>query len=148
VNSALMLSAKSDNWATPQAFYKKLDDEFNFTYDPCPLNAEFDSLSLPCWRGRAFVNPPYSNIRAFLEKALLEIKGGSLELAVFLVPARTDTRWFHDLVYGKAEVRFLKGRLKFGDGKNSAPFPSMVVVFRSPYSADNSRYESVEVNKQ
>lgn len=144
MNNDLMFSKKSDNWSTPIEFYRKLDNEFKFDIDPCPLNADFDSLSLPAWRGRAFVNPPYSNIRAFIEKAKLEINKGHLELAVFLVPARTDTRWFHDLVYGQAEVRFLKGRLKFGDGKNSAPFPSMVVVFRS---SPNSSYPNKEVKQ-
>jgi len=137
-----MFSKKSDHWSTPNDFYAKLDEEFNFTFDPCPLNADFDSLSLPAWRGRAFVNPPYSNIRAFIEKAKLEIKAGCLDVAVFLVPARTDTRWFHDLVYGQAEVRFLKGRLKFGEGKNSAPFPSMVIVFKSTY---NSSYTNEDL---
>ena len=77
-----------------------------------------------------FVNPPYSNIRAFIEKGLKELKSGSVQTLVYLVPARTDTKWFHELVYGKAELRFIKGRLRFNDAKNSAPFPSMLIIYR------------------
>jgi site-specific DNA-methyltransferase (adenine-specific) len=79
------------------------------------------------WRGkRVFCNPPYGpGLRSFLERAL------EADIAVFLIPARTDTRWFHEIVlpYAK-EIRFIKGRLKFGDSKNSAPFPSMIVIFQ------------------
>lgn len=97
---------------------------------PCPLGGDIDGtapLFVP-WAGkRVFCNPPYGpGITAFLQRA------HEAEIAVFLVPARTDTRWFHELVVTKAkEIRFIKGRLKFGDSKNSAPFPSMIVVFRS-----------------
>ena len=126
-----MFSKKSDDWATPKDFYNNLDKEFGFDFDPCPLNAEFDALSLSYkWGKRVFINPPYSNIRGFLEKGLSEIKLGNSEVLVYLIPVRTDTRWFHDLIYNKAEIRFIKGRLKFGDQKNSAPFPSMLVIFR------------------
>jgi hypothetical protein len=81
--------------------------------------------------GRVFINPPYSNIRGFLQKGLEELKRGNVELLVYLIPARTDTKWFHEFVYGKAEIRFIKGRLKFGNSKNSAPFPSMLVIYKS-----------------
>lgn len=74
---------------------------------------------------RVFCNPPYSNIRPFLERAK------EADVAVFLVPARTDTRWFHEIILPHArEIRFIKGRLKFGTATTGAPFPSMVVVFR------------------
>lgn len=69
------------------------------------------------------MNPPYGRVIGDWVKKLSENKG------VALLPARTDTKWFHDYIYGKAEIRFLKGRVKFGDGKNSAPFPSMIVIF-------------------
>lgn len=128
--SKTLFSKKSDNWSTPKEFYSKLDAEFKFDYDPCPLNATYNALEdYICWGGRVFINPPYSNIRAFLEKGLQELKKGNAELLVYLIPARTDTKWFHDLIYGKAEIRFIKGRLKFGDSKNSAPFPSMLVIY-------------------
>ena len=78
-----------------------------------------------------FVNPPYSSIGEWVQKCYYEAqKPGTI--VVLLIPARTDTRYFHDYILHRSEVRFLKGRLKFGDSKNSAPFPSMVVIFRSP----------------
>lgn len=74
-------------------------------------------------------NPPYGReIGKWVEKAYNESLNGVT--VVMLLPARTDTKWFHEFVYGKTEIRFLRGRLKFGDSKNSAPFPSMVVIFR------------------
>lgn len=133
--SKVLFSSKSDNWSTPADFYNELHHEFNFTFDPCPLNATFDGLSLS-WNGNIFINPPYSNIRPFLEKGIAEVNCGNANVCVFLIPARTDTRWFHDLIYQFGtfrsgwSVRFLKGRLKFGDSKNSAPFPSMVCIYR------------------
>lgn len=128
----VLFSKKSDNWSTPPEFYAKLNEEFSFDFDPCPLNATHDALEDNFnWGGRVFINPPYSNIRAFIEKGLSELKKGNSELLVYLVPARTCTKWFHDLVYHKAQIRFIKGRLKFGDGKNSAPFPSMLVIYQT-----------------
>ena len=81
------------------------------------------------WRGRVFCNPPYSRIVEFLKKGLFHLANGDCEILVYLIPARTDTAWFHDYCT-KGEIRFLRGRLKFGGSKHSAPFPSMVVVFR------------------
>jgi phage N-6-adenine-methyltransferase len=127
----ILFSKKSDNWSTPKEFYDKLNAEFNFDLDPCPLNAEHDALADNyLWLGVVYINPPYSNIRAFLEKGINELNKGTAKTLVYLIPARTDTRWFHDLIYNKAEIRFIKGRFKFGDSKNSAPFPSMLVIFR------------------
>ena len=123
----VLFSSMSVEWATPVAVYEKLNYEFNFNLDPCPLNSDIDGTSpLFVWSGhRVFCNPPYNNINNFL------IRGPEAEIAVFLIPSRTDVRWFHDLVLGLAsEIRFLRGRLKFGESKNNAPFPSMVVIFR------------------
>jgi hypothetical protein len=120
-------SSASEHWATPAETYSALDSEFHFDYDPCPLRSEEDGLR-QSWAGkRVYCNPPYGpKIRAFLERGL------EAEVAVFLIPARTDTKWMHEIVLLHAkEIRFLKGRLKFGDAKNSAPFPSMVVVFEN-----------------
>ena len=79
--------------------------------------------------GGAFCNPPYGReIGLWVKKAYEESEKG--QLVVMLLPARTDTKWFHDYILGKAEIRFVRGRLKFGDSTNSAPFPSMVVIFR------------------
>jgi len=134
-----MYSSATDEWATPQDLFDSLDREFHFTLDPCAneLNHKCeryysradDGLSKN-WGGQiVFCNPPYGRqIGKWVRKALEESqKPGTV--VVMLIPARTDTTWFHDYIYGKAEVRFVRGRIKFGEAKNSAPFPSMVVVF-------------------
>lgn len=130
-------SSETVEWATPQALYDQLNKEFKFTLDPCstPENAkckkyftkEDDGLS-KSWKGeRVFMNPPYGRVIGdWVKKAAT----GGGQLVVCLLPARTDTRWFHEYVYNMAEVRFIKGRVKFGDGKQSAPFPSMLVIFK------------------
>lgn len=122
----VVFSSATDEWSTPAEVYKALDDEFHFDFDPCPLGGSDDGLAplFSDWSSRrVFCNPPYSNIRPFLER------GSEAEIAVYLLPARTDTKWFHELVLPKAkEIRFIKGRLKFGDATNSAPFPSMLVI--------------------
>jgi site-specific DNA-methyltransferase (adenine-specific) len=82
---------------------------------------------------RVFCNPPYSEIEKWVAKAFYESRKDKT-LVVLLIPSRTDTRYFHNFIYNRAEIRFVKGRLKFGDGKNSAPFPSMLVIFRGPYT--------------
>ena len=131
-----MFSSKTDIWETPQDFFDKLNEEFRFQTDVCasPENAkckrfytpEQDGLAQE-WSGACWCNPPYGRqIGKWVRKA-----SESKATTVMLIPARTDTAWFHDYIYGKAEVRFVRGRLKFGQAKNSAPFPSMVVVFRN-----------------
>lgn len=139
MNTKVMFSNKTDLWETPQDFFDRLDDEFGFDLDACalPQNAkcercytpEMDGLSQP-WDGVVWCNPPYGrNIGEWVQKAHDENKRNN-NYIVMLLPARTDTRWFHDYILNKAEVRFIRGRLKFGGSKNGAPFPSMVVVFR------------------
>ena len=128
MNLAVHYSSASEEWATPTEVYNGLDAEFHFNFDPCPLGGTEDGPAplFVEWRGRrVFCNPPYGpEIRPFLERGL------EAEIAVFLIPARTDTRWFHDIVLPHAkEIRFVRGRLKFGDAKNSAPFPSMICIF-------------------
>lgn len=135
-----MFSSQTDNWATPQWLYDELNEEFNFNLDPCAsannakctkfYTKEDDGLKQN-WVGyRVFCNPPYGKeIGKWVEKCSQEAKKDNT-LCVMLIPARTDTRWFHEFIYNKAEVRFLKGRLKFGNSTNSAPFPSMVVIFK------------------
>ena len=124
----LMSSVKQD-WTTPKNFYDELNKEFNFDLDPCPINPDFNGLEID-WFGNVFVNPPYNNQRAFFEKGLKELEKENVRVLVYLVPARTDTKLFHELIYGKSEIRFIKGRLKFGNSNNSAPFPSMVVIYK------------------
>lgn len=135
----ILFSSANDSWSTPTKVYQYLNKEFSFDFDPCPLGA--NTAFVESWGLRCFVNPPYSDIRRFMEKALTEIKSGRTELAVFLVPSRTDTSWWHDLVmtYSR-DIRFIRGRLKFGDSKNSAPFPSAVIVFRKEVFGEVKKY--------
>lgn len=128
MNRDVLFSRRSDHWSTPAETYDALHAEFGFTFDPCPLRSDCDGLAI-AWAGRVFCNPPYSKIAAFLRKGLDAIATGTCEVIVYLVPARTDTAWFHDHVLGKAEIRFLRGRLKFGGLKKDAPFPSMLAVY-------------------
>ena len=138
MNASVLFSSKTDMWETPQDFFDKLNREFNFTLDVCatPENAkcenfyspEQDGLSL-LWKGRVWCNPPYGRqVGQWVEKAYMSAQAGAL--VVMLLPARTDTAWFHDYVYRKAEIRFVRGRLKFGGSKTGAPFPSMLCIFR------------------
>jgi site-specific DNA-methyltransferase (adenine-specific) len=138
-----MPKAKSVEWGTPQEFFDQLNEEFDFTLDPCASHENTkceryftkaeDGLA-QSWAGeRVFMNPPYGTEAAnWIAKAYFESQYA--EVIVGLLPARTDTRWFHDFVNQKAEVRFVKGRLKFEgqDGKTgTATFPSIVVVWRN-----------------
>ena len=131
---AYMPQAKTTEWGTPQDVFDRLNAEFKFTLDPC---ATHENAKLPKyytkeenglsknWDGeRVFMNPPYGReITKWVKKAY-----ESKALVVGLLPARTDTQWFHNWIYNKARIRFIKGRLKFSK-KNSAPFPSMVVIW-------------------
>jgi phage N-6-adenine-methyltransferase len=123
----VMFSSASDEWSTPEETYYALDEEFGFVDDACPLGGTCHGL-MRDWQSPCFVNPPYSQIGPWMEKAKLESDAG--KTVVLLVPARTDTRWFHDYAMKASEIRFIKGRLKFGGAKFNAPFPSCVVIFR------------------
>ena len=137
MNTDVMFSKKSDEWATPQNLFDKLNEEFGFTLDPCAtkentkcekyFTQQEDGLYQSWCNEVVFCNPPYSQIKEWVKKCYDE--AGSAIKIVLLIPARTDTRYFHDYIYHKSEIRFIKGRLKFGDSKNSAPFPSMIVIF-------------------
>ena len=134
-----LYSSATDDWATPQDFFDELNREFALNADVCASkhNAkceaywtkEDDGLRQD-WRGiRAWMNPPYGKtIGQWVEKAAT----GGADIVVALLPARTDTKWFHNHIYQKpnVEIRLLKGRLKFGGSKSSAPFPSMIVIFK------------------
>ena len=128
--SKVLFSSKSVHWPTPKFLRDELDAEFHFDFDPCPLGESEKDGSAPLftsWRGkRVFCNPPYNKgITRFLERAI------EADVAVFLLPSRTDTKWFHDIVLPNAnEIRFIKGRLRFGNAKDFAPFPSMIAIFK------------------
>ena len=131
-----LLTSNTDLWETPQDFFDRLDEEFNFDLDVCAnvenakcekyFTEEMDGLQQE-WKGVCWMNPPYGRqIGKWMKKAYESSLNGAT--VVCLVPARTDTRWWHDYCM-KGEIRFVKGRLKFGDSVNSAPFPSAVIIF-------------------
>ena len=137
MNTDLMFSNKTDLWSTPQDLFDELNKEFNFTLDPCATDenhkcSKYYTIKqnglLQDWtKDAVFCNPPYGReIGKWVKKAYESKRSNPI---VMLLPARTDTKWFHEYIYNYAEIRFIKGRLKFGDCKNSAPFPSMIVIF-------------------
>ena len=132
-----MMSSLSNEWTTPQKLFDELNLEFKFTLDPCSTHEnakcarhftrDDDGLTKD-WQGTVFVNPPYGReIGKWIKKAYDESQKGAT--VVCLIPSRTDTAYWHDYVM-KGQIRFIRGRLKFGDGNNPAPFPSAIVVFR------------------
>lgn len=139
-NTDVMFSSNSNEWATPQEFFDKLNNEFHFTLDPCADNhnakcnkyftVEQNGL-LQDWKGHTvFCNPPYGKVIGDWVKKAHEEAQKPNTTVVMLIPARTDTKYFHEYIYKKHEIRFIRGRLKFGNSKNAAPFPSMIVVMK------------------
>lgn len=131
-------SSATVEWETPQDFFDKLNEEFHFTLDAAASDENHkcdryftirDNGLAKSFEGeRVWINPPYGrHITRWIEKAATEPS----ELTVMLIPARTDTKAWHSYIFGNAEIRFVKGRLKFGGHKNSAPFPCAVVIFRN-----------------
>ena len=139
INKGLFTS-NNNEWGTPVEFYNKLDKEFHFTLDVCAslenhkcnkfFTKEQNGL-IQEWKDEvAFCNPPYGReISKWVEKCYRQHQIHNITV-VMLLPARTDTKWFHNFIYHKSEIRFIKGRLKFNDQNNPAPFPSMVVVYK------------------
>ena len=133
-------SSKTNEWSTPQDFFDELDKEFNFTLDPCATSenakctkyftVEDDGLKQDWSNDTVFMNPPYGReIKYWVQKAYEEsLKGATV---VCLIPSRTDTAYWHNYIFGKADdIRFIKGRLKFGGSKNPAPFPSAIIIYK------------------
>lgn len=151
--SKALFSSETNEWATPQALFDKLDKEFNFTLDPCSTHEnhkckkyftiEDDGLKQDWSNNIVFMNLPYSReIKFWMEKAYSESLKGAI--VVCLIPARTDTKYWHDWIFNKAaEIRFIKGRVKFGDGTGSAPFPSALIVYDNSKSA-----QTIKIVKQ
>jgi len=136
--NAALFTSRSEEWSTPQALFDELDRKYHFTLDPCATleNAKCkryftkaeDGLKQD-WTGRVFMNPPYGReIGKWVRNAYEESRAHA-QLVVALLPSRTDTSWWHDYCL-KGEIRFIRGRLKFGNAKNSAPFPSVIVCFQ------------------
>ena len=139
MNNDLMFSSKKDDWTTPKALFDELNDEFHFTVDLCAddsnhlcdkyytkENSGFDAILTG---ERVFCNCPYG--KKSTSDWIKKCATCDAELVVLLIPARTDTIAFHEYIYHKAEIRFLKGRLKFGGSPNPAPFPSMICIWRN-----------------
>ena len=136
INQGLFTS-DTDEWETPQSFFDELNEEFHFETDICATaenakcNGFYNKLTNALtkqWEGICWMNPPYGRkITDWVKKAYESSQAGST--VVCLLPSRTDTKWFHDYCI-KGEIRFIKGRLKFGGAKWNAPFPSMVVIFK------------------
>jgi phage N-6-adenine-methyltransferase len=138
MNTAVHFSSATDLWSTPQDFYDKLNEEFHFDVDVCAtasntkcsffFDAAQDGLKQDWHPFTCWMNPPYGReIGRWMRKAYESAQASAT--VVCLVPARTDTAWWHDYAI-KGEVRFIRGRLKFGGAKSSAPLPSAVVIFR------------------
>ena len=128
-NRSQFMSERLD-WQTPDHVYDKLDQEFCFDFDPCPHNPQLDGLAIE-WGQSNFVNPPYGReIQKWIKKGYEEHMKG--KTVVFLIPSRTDTRWWHDYIMLANEIRFIEGRLKFKGAEFNAPFPSCIAVFIAP----------------
>ena len=152
----VMYSSSTNEWSTPVEFYNKLNKIYNFTLDPCSTNnnhkcekyfTQDDDGLVQDWGGeRVFMNPPYGReIKNWIRKAHEEsLKDNTV--VVCLVPSRTDTRYWHDHCMKAAEIHFIKGRLKFGDSENAAPFPSAVIVFDSQiFDAASPRIHTMKI---
>ena len=154
-------SSSSDEWETPQYVFDILKQEFNFQIDVCATHEnakckkyftkEEDGLAQEWSPYRCWMNPPYGkNIKQWMRKALNESKKGAL--VICLIPSRTDTKWWHEIAMKSAEIRFIEGRLSFGNEKQSAPFPSCVVIFYpefdNPYKLSVPVIKSVHFDKK
>ena len=146
MNNSVHFSGASDEWATPQDFFDKLNAEFGFTVDVCATagnakcklfySLEDNGLARNWGQSKCWMNPPYSQLKAWMAKAADAAKHGAT--VVCLIPSRTDTKAWHEYLWDqeshssrfRVSIRFIKGRLKFGGSKNSAPFPSAVVIFK------------------
>ncbi|HEY3439718.1 MAG TPA: DNA N-6-adenine-methyltransferase [Paludibaculum sp.] len=141
---ATLFSSDYQDWPTPDDLFRILDAEFHFTLDACatPTNAKCehyytvldDGLSQDWGAQRVWVNPPYDDTRAWLAKGHKSAQAGAL--VVCLIAARTDNRAWHDYAMSASEIRFLRGRLRFGNARNTAPFPSAIVIFRPSNAPD------------
>ena len=148
MNNELMFSSKSNEWGTPKNVFEEINKEFNFNLDPCANEKNHkceeyftikDNGLNKEWGGkRVFCNPPYGrSLKLWVKKAYEESKKNNT-LIVMLIPARTDTSYFHDYIYNKSEIRFIRGRILFekdgeevSDKSKRAPFPSMFVIYNN-----------------
>ena len=137
---SVLFSSKRQDWATPDHLFRELNDEFHFTVDAsataentkCPryFSPEQDGLLQDWGQERIWCNPPYNAVADWLAKAHNSSRAGAL--CVLLIPSRTDTKAWHEHAMHASEIRFVRGRLRFGNAKHTAPFPSALVIFRPP----------------
>lgn len=121
-----LFTSHNQLWRTPKAIYDELNFRFEFDFDPCPTDPHFDGLSVE-WEKSNFCNPPYRNIAKWIKKGWEEFQKG--KTVVFLIPSRTDTKWWHEYCMKADSIRFIKGRIRFEGAKENAPFPSAIVIF-------------------
>lgn len=145
----VFFSSETNEWETPQYLFDELDREFHFTLDPCSTHEnakcekhftiEEDGLK-QSWGGESvFCNPPYAReIQKWVQKAYEESHKPNT-IVVMLIPSRTDTRYFHDYILHRSEIRFLDGRVRFSNSDCNAPFPNMIVIFRSGGGRDENK---------
>lgn len=136
----VLFSSESDEYETPQYLFDYYNNIYHFNLDVCAsrdnhkCNLYYDKNEnglLKTWHGYSvWCNPPYSNIYKWVQKCYFENLMNNVNI-VLLIPARTDTKYFHEYIYNKHEIKFIKGRLKFNNMKTAAPFPSMIVIFHS-----------------
>lgn len=142
MNTEVMFSSKTEDWETPQWLYEALDERYHFTLDPCAseenhkcdvyFTKEEDGLAQDWGNHTVFCNPPYGRgVEKWVKACYYHALNGRGDV-VMLLPARTDTKWFHIYMWNCnfCRIEFLRGRLKFGNAKNSAPFPSIIVWFK------------------
>jgi site-specific DNA-methyltransferase (adenine-specific) len=155
MNPVHFSTRKKDDWGTPNWVYDSLDAEFDITLDVCAdstnakcahfFSREVDGLSQDWGQNRCWMNPPYSKLRPWLEKAYLSSLAGAT--VVCLIPARTDTRAWHLFCSQAYEIRLIKGRIRFVGATNSAPFPSAIVVFKPRKRNRRPRYRHVDLRE-
>ena len=143
------IAASHGDYLTPSFLLQRIEDRWKMPFfDPCPWpRPEWDGLKI-AWPEAVFINPPYGKgVSEWFEKAIHELSNGKTEIAVFLLHARTDTKWFHEYVIGGAqELHFIRGRVKFEHPlthkANSSPFPSIIAVFYSDSRNNNLKTSS------
>lgn len=149
--------SNTDEWGTPQDFYDRLNAIYKFTLDPCAtkenakcekyFTIEDDGLKQSWADNSVFVNPPYSQCYEWIEKSYNEAQKFNT-FVLCLIPSRTDTKYFHKFIMKAHKIIFIDGRLKFGNSKTSAPFPSMVVCFNKRFDDRQPIIESMSVRKK
>ena len=138
MNTKTLFSHETDHWKTPTQLYKYFMQ--NGFIDPCPFHSEEDNLNKKYTDSKIYINPPYSDIDKWVEFIKNNYKEN--KIIILLIPARTDTKYFHELLKLDPLIHFIKGRLKFND-KGTAPFPSILMEF-TPYITYKYRYTSIE----